>query len=356
MIKKVVAGFSAVTLLTLPVFSQTKSSAVKTDVKTWSMAFANALENNKSAENKNLLDFRAIESKVVPSCIDCVSQEKMKQARQSFEKNDLSTAEKLYNEIPKSSDSWFEAVEERGWIAFRQDRFESALAQSKTLLSPQFASIVNAEAYLLQALSQLRICDYEGVLKTNSLFKDKQKNRITEIQNLIKTGQNQALIDFLSQVKTFPLDSGEFTSSLSSLPGLFYRDIKVQKAVLNYKLAEAGINVSEEMDSNTYKNQLTVIKKRSFQQLKSRIKELAQAETNKNFKSIQSLNLIEVEVIQRIHHDLDIKEKLYSKESNFKDVNSDKLVFMDDGHPWIDELDKYEVKTKSCDKNIRRKM
>lgn len=65
---------------------------------------------------------------------------------------------------------------------------------------------------------------------------------------------------------------------------------------------------------------------------------------------------MEVEVIQRIHHDLDISDKLYSKESQFKDVNSDKLVFMDDGRPWIDELDKYEVKTKSCDKNIRRKM
>lgn len=353
MITKFVAGFSAITILSLNLFA---ANQVKTSVDIWSDAFNKALTQNQTKEVNDLLNFTDIESKVVPKCLDCDANEKILQARQSYEKNDLSKADKLYNEIPKSSDFWLEAVEERGWLYFRQEQFEKSMSQTKTLLSPQFASIVNSEAFLLQALNQLQICDYEGVLKTNNQFKETQKNRISEIQNLAKSGKSKSISDFLDEVNTFPLDASEFSETLGSLPLLFYRDLKLQKAVLNYKLAEAGLDVSDDLGNFKYKNLLLKIKNRSFNQLTHRMKELAQSETNKNFKIVQDLNLVEVEVIQRIHTDLDIKDKLYSKESNFKDVNQDQLVFMDDGHPWIDELDKYEVKTKSCAKNIRRKM
>lgn len=351
---RLLIGFaSAALMITQSVMAQ----SVTTSVSIWTESFRQAVDNNRNSEISNLLNFKQIESKVVPASLDLKIRNDMKQARIDFEKADFKSAEKIYNDIPKASDYWLEAVEERGWSAFRQENFENAMAQTKTLLSPQFASIINAEAFLLQSLSQLQICDYEGVLNTHNLFKEKQKERISKIQDLVNTGSNEALNIYLEKVDTFPTKAGDFTEVLSSLPLLFYRDLQVQKATLNYKLADAGLKIIEESGLNlSSRKQLQKNKRDSYNRLKNRIKQLAQAEVNKTFKVIQKLNLVEVEAIQRIHTDLDIKEQLYSKSSDFKKVDHNKLVFMDDGRPWIDELDKYEVKTKACDTNIRRKM
>jgi hypothetical protein len=89
--------------------------------------------------------------------------------------------------------------------------------------------------------------------------------------------------------------------------------------------------------------------------MKTRLQKLATEETNDNVKVVQKLNLVEVEAIQRLHADVDLDKKLFVK-GDYKKTTSDQLVFLDDGRPWIDELDKYEVRAKACPQNIRRKM
>ncbi len=324
-------------------------------VEDWKQSFAAAVSKNNVQKLNQLTDLQKIETQAVPKCVDCENKNKLRQARDLFSKGDYAGAEKLYNQIPKGSDVWLEAVEERGWSHFRRENFEKTLAQTKTLLSPQFVGGVGTEAYFLQSLAQLRICNYEGILTTHQMFKEKHKTRIIEIQNLSNTGVNNALKQIVQKTSKFPLKYEDFGELVTKLPLLFYRDLEVQRHLLNLKISQAALTVLSDTSSSIYKVKFTQLKSDSSAKLQKRIQVLATEENAASAKIVQKLNLIEVEAIQRIHTDMGLKDESY-KLSKFKKTNDDQLIFMDDGQPWIDELDKYDVAAKSCVKGIRRKM
>lgn len=347
-------GFSLL-LSVLVVVSTTAQAADKFSVQDWKESFSKAVAKNDSGKIEQLTNFKKLEEKAIPECTDCDTKKKVRLARDLFAKADFAAAEKLYNQVPKGSDLWLEAVEERGWSHFRRDDFEKTLAQTKTLLSPQFVGAVNSEAYFLQSLAQLKICDYEGILETHKNFKEKQRSRITEIQDLAKTGVNESLKKVIAQTKTFPLKFEDMGEALTTLPLLFYRDLEVQRNLLKLKVAQAALTVVPEGKVAGSKIDFVNLKNESSEKLQSRIKFLAEQENTENSKIVQKLNLVEVEAIQRIHTDMKLSDNMY-KQGEFKKTTDDQLVFMDDGRPWIDELDKYDVAAKSCAKNIRRKM
>ncbi|MGZ3773363.1 MAG: tetratricopeptide repeat protein [Pseudobdellovibrionaceae bacterium] len=318
--------------------------------KEWATTWA------RSQTTEVQLNTNALEKTYLYKCSDCENKENLKKARQQFAKGEFENALTNYNLVPRGDTYWLTAVEEKGWAYFQQENYEKALAQTKTLLAPQFAEIVNTEAFLLQALTQLKICDYKGVFETNTIFKEKQKKRILEVQSLAQSGWNDSLETFLKKVDQFPLTLDDMGEALQHLPLLIYKDIEFQKQSLRYKISERALQEAKaNKASGALVKNIDQLKERSLSALKSRVQELAQTETNANFKVIQKLNLVEVEAIQRIHTDLNLSEDLYKK-GKFQEVSEDKLVFMDDGKPWIDELDKFEVSAKSCTKGIRRKM
>lgn len=313
----------------------------------WAKTWVQSLDKKASTFNTS-----ALEKKALGTCDDCNNKETLQKARSLFASGQYDSAIKSYNEIPRGNTYWLSAVEEKGWAFFRQEDYEKALAQTKTLLAPQFAEVSNTEAFLLQSLAQLKICDYKGVFETHQTFKAKQKNRIMSVQNLAKTGWNDSLTAFLKKADAFPLTLADMGETVQTLPLLLYKDKEFQKQVLRFKASQHAMALVKDAG---LKKSLDKVNQDSFSALKNRVQELAQEETNENFKVIQKLNLVEVEAIQRVHTDLNMADAMY-KTNKFQDVKDDKLVFMDDGRPWIDELDKFEVAAKTCAKGIKRKM
>lgn len=313
----------------------------------WAKTWVQAQDKKASAFSTS-----ALEKKVLGTCDDCENKEALKKARSLFAEGQFESAIKSYNQIPRGNTYWLSAVEEKGWAFFRQEDYEKALAQTKTLLAPQFAEVSSTEAFLLQSLAQLKICDYKGVFETHQIFKAKQKNRIMSVQALAKTGWNDSLAQFLKKADSFPLTLADMDETVQTLPLMIYKDKEFQKQALRFKASQHAMALTQNI---TAKKALDKINADSFTALKNRVQELAQAETDENFKVIQKLNLVEVEAIQRVHTDLELADSMY-KTNKFQKVGDDKLVFMDDGRPWIDELDKFEVAAKTCAKGIRRKM
>lgn len=349
--KTVIMSFSALVLVSLTAKAEKVQSLSVVDwAQTWVQSW--------TPQQGLSFDTRALEKKLLGTCDDCDNKASLKKARLQFAKGEFAEAIASYNTIPRGNAYWLSAVEEKGWAHFRQENYEKALAQTKTLLAPQFGEIVNSEAFLLQSLTQLKVCDYKGVFETHNIFKEKQKARILEVQNLAQSGWNETMAKVLVKVNKFPLTLDDMGDSVQHLPLLIYKDLEFQKQALRLIASVAAIAMIESKADSKYTTLLKNVeqyKANSFAHLKKRIQELAQNETEKNFKIIQKLNLVEVEAIQRIHTDMSLSENLYKKGS-FQKVSDDQLVFMDDGKPWIDELDKYEVITKSCVKGIRRKM
>ncbi len=248
------------------------------------------------------------------SCSDCDDKQNLDKARDLFAAGKYDEALALYNKIPRGSTYWLNAVEEKGWTYFRQENYEKALAQTKTLLAPQFAEISNSEAFFLQSLTQLKICDYKSVFETNQTFKDKQKARVMEVQNLAKKGWNDSLTQVLKKADKFPLTLDDMGEAVQRLPLLIYKDIEFQKQALRFKASEKAIAAT---DNASLKASLEKENDKAFRALKERVQELAQNETDENFKIIQKLNLIEVEAIQRVHTDIDLTDELYKK-NDFK--------------------------------------
>ncbi|KHD87045.1 MAG: hypothetical protein OM95_16605 [Bdellovibrio sp. ArHS] len=345
MMKSFVA-LSTMAVLCLGLSTQA-SAQERLSVKDWAQSWSD------KASKKNIPFSTAdLEKKALGSCSDCDNKDALTNGRKLFAKGQFDEAIRTYNQIPRGNTYWLSSVEEKGWAYFRQENYEKALAQTKTLLAPQFAEISNSEAFLLQSLTQLKICDYKGVFETHQIFKEKQKKRILEVQQLAQSGWNEALTQVLKKADKFPLTLDDMGGAVQRLPLLIYKDVEFQKQALRFKASERALAM---VDSSRVKDQLEKANTQSFLALKKRVQELAQEETNENFNVIQKLNLVEVEAIQRVHTDMELADSMYKK-SQFEKVGDDKLVFMDDGRPWIDELDKFEVAAKTCAKGIRRKM
>lgn len=346
---KISIALSAMTFVVCA-FPTSAFASERISASAWATQWATDVKNKKNPKYSTV----ELEKKALATCSDCENKESLKKGRELFAQGQFEKAIAHYDKIPRANTYWLSAVEEKGWAHFRQGNFEKTLAQTKTLLAPQFASISNSEAFLLQSLTQLKMCDYKGVFETHEVFKEKQKKRVLEIQNLAKTGWNDALTQVLKKADRFPMTLSDLGEAAGQLPLLAYKDIEFQRQILRFKASEKAIN---SLDSSyaRVKGALEKVNGESLSALKARVKVLAQDETQDNFKVIQKLNLVEVEAIQRVHTDLALTDELYQK-SDFKDVADNKLVFMDDGRPWIDELDKFEVSSKACVQGLRRKM
>lgn len=172
-----------------------------------------------------------------------------------------------YKQVRLGSPSWLEALEERAWAHMRAGQPQEALAALKTVLTPIFSERTLSEPYFLAALAQLRVCDYQSVLKTLDLFKTRFRDKVRA-----------------------------------------WEKSKDSDAVARLRLRETS-------------------------------------------ETIQKLNLVEAEVIQRLYIDENGQRKDGAPPKIAKD--SDQLSFpmdseMDSKEVWLDEVDNYRVSVKGC--------
>lgn len=289
----------------------------------------------------------------------------MQEARELYAARKFDEAIAKYNQIEKGSDYWLESVEEKGWAYHLKGDFEKSLAQTKTLLSQPLVQVVGSEPFFLQDLSNLKICDYKSIFSTDQEYKDTQKQRVSAIEQLATKGSSEAMMTVVTKAESFPLTFDQVGQETKSLPRLFYRDLEVQKRLMQMKLTDRGsallqerMNSANDAEKARLSKVVELLKKSNAQATaayKARMQTLAKTEDKQNRMMLQKLGLIEVETIERMHADKEMNHKDYSK-GNFSKVTTDQLVFPDDGNPWMDELDKYEVSANACPKNVRRKM
>lgn len=332
-------------------------------VKSWGDSFQQSLVSGNQKALESSLQFSNLIGKVSKRQAT-TARKNLQRARELYAEGKYESAIQTYNKVPKGTDEWLEAVEEKGWAYLRLGKTDQALAQTKTLTSPTFRSIVGSEPFFLQSLTQMKVCDYISVLETHKLFKESQRERMEALQNMADSGLSAELKTLTETVDRFPMKLSDLGENSKKLPRLFHRDRQAQNALLKIRLAETAIPLLRQQVevSSAFRSlnsrrlaQLQKISTEARQDLSRRAKILAARETEENFELLQKINLIEIETIQRLHIDQSLDPSLYSK-GEFKKADRDQLVFADDGHPWIDELDKFQVRLNACPKQVRRRM
>ncbi len=245
-------------------------------------------------------------------------------ARDLFAKKQFNEALVEYNKIPKSSDRWLIAVEEKAWTYLHLDQYDKAWAEARTLTSPALSGLTTTEPFLLKALTELKMCDYVAVFQTLKDFKTQKREQVESIQKIAKTGSNAVSRSTLQKWMENPSDWKAIGPQLAQMPQLFYKDEVMLRAAAT----------------------------RNMTAMEKRLKELAKTDNDENYRILQKLNLIEVESIQRVH-----MESQFTRTQGDVKPGKDDLVFDDNKDDvWIDELNSYQAKVSRCQKKSGRTM
>jgi signal transduction histidine kinase len=251
-------------------------------------------------------------------------KEILSQARTLFAQKQFPQALALYDKIPVKSDRWLLALEEKAWAHMHLDQYDKAIAAAQTLTNPALNGLTSTEPFLLKALIQLKICDYVAVFQTLKDFKSQKRGQVEAIQQLAKTGHNAVSRGTLEKWILNPTDWKALGPNLALMPQLFYHDIVM--------LREA--------------------QKKNIPALEKRLRELAIADNNENYRILQKLNLIEVESVQRVH----IASQFDRKQGEKIEKGDYDFTFKDDQEVWLDEIGSYQATINRCQKKSGRTM
>lgn len=239
----------------------------------------------------------------------------LNQARRNYAKGRLDKAINFYNQIDRNSEYWLDALEEKASALGRQRKYEKTLAILKTVLAPQFEGRIGSGPYAIQAITQLKTCDYSGVLKTNKDFKKNFSQRISDLENL-------PLDQVLKIARTSELTEESLEALIKKLPRYALRDHRVKHHAAKYRK-----NGSKEYH------------------LKVRLKYLAKLELKEIAKTIDQLSIAEAEVIHRAN--ALVADDNRGRQGEIE-KNMDVLVFPADEEVWFDELGHFKASVENC--------
>lgn len=236
----------------------------------------------------------------------------LNKARSLYAKNKLKDAIAVYDKIPKSSDYWVEAIEEKAWAYTRMQDYEKALAQLKSILNPVFLPYVGPESIMLASFIDLKICNYKGVFDKIKLFKNEMLPRVEALEALTKDPSAPVALSLTSKMSQGNVTGGMLGRDLTKLPRYSYRDKLLLKSPKRMSL-------------------------------------LAKNDLEEISKNLKKMKILEIEVIQRSYA---YDKSLTDKDLDFESAPKDALEFPTSDKPnqevWLDEIGNYEVKTQKC--------
>ncbi len=98
---------------------------------------------------------------------------------------------KQYKKIPKDSELWLSAVEERAWTKYHLGQKNEVIADSHTLMSPLFNQSVGPEAFYLSAYIAHQVCDFTRVFKVIETFKKVSRQKIKTLEQTMASHKSR---------------------------------------------------------------------------------------------------------------------------------------------------------------------
>lgn len=276
-------------------------------------------------------------------------------ARVLYQKGKLNEALVNYEKVSKGSDYWIEAIEEKAWTYLRQDRPEQALAQLRSLSAPIFANQVGPEPFLLQAMTNLRICAYPQVFESIKQFKKTFQPRLGRLRELAKTGGTKEADEAVFRLVKGPYSLKSLGDKIGFLPRLFHRDLYIQKNVERRRTFLKETLTALELQNDNIGPQadqwLRIVKGNAEEarvNIFKRLKFLAEQELAEMKTILQKLSIVEAEVIQRIYSHEKLAKVGAKKVSDKPTTSDDVLTFKATDEVWLDEIENYQVSIKDC--------
>lgn len=287
----------------------------------------------------------------------------MTAARLLFQNGFLDSALKYYEKIPKKSDYWFDAQEEMAWTHIRKGEPQNAVAITKTLVAPTFASQVGPEPFFLRSLAQLKVCDYPAVMETLNAFRERFKPRTAELSKLIENANAPQVQRMVAKIKAGPTSLTDLKGDAAILPRFVTRDETLLQNVLTEKALEAesktaGDLYARSLEGGTaqvgFQARLEYFKKAVDARAQAaknatlgRVKTLAEEEVTEITTMLQKLHIVEAELLQQISISGRVVSATQGRSSQKAGTTGsqakDTLWFPAENETWFDEYANYKV-------------
>lgn len=279
-------------------------------------------------------------------------------ARMLYQNGYFEAARKYYDKVPKNSEDYLEAQEEKAWTFLRRGEPQNALAVTQSLVNPVFSSQVGPETWFLRALSQLKVCDYPGSIETLQGFPKEFKSRTVALEAIAKNGTSPELVAILNRMKTEKLNRIQVAKESKTLPRNLSRDKKLEFLLGGQRLLEKEAESAEALFAKSLQladpqGQFDSIRKKYLERAQNqkssviaRAVELARQEVEETKKILNKMLIVETEVIQRIDSAHRIGKAPDVKMGTTGSASEDSIKFPFEKEFWFDELSNYKVDIK----------
>ncbi len=293
-------------------------------------------------------------------------------ARLLYQQGLLDPAINYYKKIPKESDYWLWAQEEKGWAYLRKGEPQNALAQTETLMQPLLAPQVGPEAVYLQALSFLKVCDYPSVLKTIDEFRIRFKNKFQFFIKFKEQGLSPSVVKWVDLLNKKKLTIKEQGLLSKELPRMSIRDeflmdlIQVQNSLKQEMQAAENLylrSLSGSSDRVGFQAQFEDLKQivgKNWQGAQTavwnRLNQLADDEVIEIQKYLQKMHIVSAELFQQLNQAKRMvshssqepvkNQKWEWKKGTTGSQNKNALTFPMETESWFDEWTNYRVNIK----------
>ena len=285
-----------------------------------------------------------------------------------FEKGYLDAAIKYYRQIPKSSEFWFTAQEEKAWAYLRKGEPQNTLAVTRSLVSKHLRAFAGPEALFLSSLAHLKVCNYKEAAAHLTKFKVHYKVKAKNLIHLVKNGEQPAVEKALNKLKRQKIRLVKLGPEAMFLPLYISRD----KVLRNYVRLQVALNQEAKISSALYANSLTdgtaeigfqafledlnkasqLRAKKARQASISLIQKRAQAEILEIRDVLQKMHIVEAEILQQVLSADRVIKASHRRPDSESVGTSQKasrfaLRFPFVGERWFDEIGHYQMSLKN---------
>lgn len=284
-------------------------------------------------------------------------------ARMLYQNGYLEASAKYFEKIPKGSDYYFTAQEEKSWSYIRKGEPQNAIAVTQTLVNANLTGQVGPESWLVRGLAQLKVCDYPAVLETLRGFPKEFKPKAIYLEKIAVEVNDASVKQAISEMQKRTISTKELVAINKALPRNMVRDEKLRLLISAERLLKTEADMAEKLYAKSLQQTglqsfFDRIKNQTIQRMQmaessslERIKELSALELAEIKKVLNKMKIIEVEVIQQVQVadrlKMSLKEEaMATKIGTTGSQKSDALRFPLSKEFWFDELTNYKVDIK----------
>lgn len=283
----------------------------------------------------------------------------MTAGRLLYQNGYFEAAQKYYDKIPKGSDYFPEAQEEKAWSFLKRGQPNDAVAVTQTLVHQSFSGQVGPETWFVRALGQLKVCDYAAALETLKGFPGEFKERAIVLAKTSKQSETPEVAQAFEQMKDGRLTLAEMAKISKFLPRTMARDEKLRQMIKARSIlleeSKSAAQTSASSNVSGVQGEFEIIKNTADQraarmtaQAVSRVQMLAAQELKEIKTILNKLHIVEAEVIQRVESTTKLSQAAANEIRQGKTGSQaqDVLQFPSGSEIWMDELTNYKVDIK----------